>query len=174
MGENDTLCNASGEYVNGPVNFKIIYSGIADADGVVKTGEIKIRSSHRWTALTGTNSATAASAIVTFNNYTADGVTYEGEIKLNKNGNSITTIIEDVDGKRGHCKKDGWNIYYYCNKTITKEPTGDYTITGNSGGTNREGRDFKVQIVNKLFEQNALIQCYFEQQVFERFGLLLL
>lgn len=144
----DTLVDANGKYVNGPVKFTLNY-GTASAceGGVTKSGAISITSSHKWSTISATSSVVATST-VNFINYMADGVKYDcSSIIITKGANQLTT---QVNG--GHCQKDAWNIYYGCNKTITKDSNGNYLIEGVSNGTNREGRNFTVNITSPLFK----------------------
>lgn len=142
----DTITNAAGTYTNGPVTFEINYAGCIDNDGITKSGKIIIKSTHKWSMLTGTNTAIATTT-VSFNNYTVDGVLYDGSVIITKSTNTLTTKVIG-----GHCTNSGWNIYYDCDKTFTKNANGDYTINGTSTGTNREGRTFTTNILTPLFK----------------------
>ncbi len=142
----DTLTDAVGLYLNGPVNFEINYLGCTDNDGIIKSGKINIKSTHKWSMLTGTNTAVATTT-VSFNNYTVDGIIYDGTVIVTKSLNSLTTKVIG-----GHCTNNTWNIYYDCDKTLTKNTSGDFTITGSSSGTNRDGRKFTSTILSPIFK----------------------
>ena len=144
--QTDTLTNASGLYTNGPVNFEINYLGCIDNDGITKSGKITIKSTHKWSMLTGTNTAVATTT-VGFGNYTADGVMYNGSIVITKSVNTLTTKVIG-----GHCTNNTWNIYYDCDKTFSKNANGDFIIKGSSSGTNREGRTFTTSILTPLLK----------------------
>ena len=141
---------ANPQYVNGPVKFTLDYgTGSTCEGGVTKSGMITVVTTHKWSLITATTTAVASSTI-TFTNYKSDGVQYDcSSIIIKKLANQLTTKVNG-----GHCQKDGWNIYYGCDKTITKDANGDYDITGTSNGTNREGRDFAVNITQSLFKPN--------------------
>lgn len=142
----DTITDAAGTYTNGPVTFHINYAGCVDNDGITKSGKIIIKSTHKWSMITGTNTAVATTT-VSFNNYTVDGVLYDGSIIITKSVSSLTTKVIG-----GHCTSNSWNIYYDCDKTLTKNTNGDFTISGTSNGTNREGRTFTTNITTPLFK----------------------
>lgn len=142
----DTNTNSVGLYINGPVNFEINYLGCVDNDGIAKSGKITLKSTHKWSMLTGTNTAVATTTVA-FGNYTADGVVYDGTVVITKSVNSLTTKVIG-----GHCTNSSWNIYYDCDKTLTKNANGDFTISGSSSGTNREGRTFTTNILTPLFK----------------------
>jgi hypothetical protein len=142
----DTITDAVGSYTNGPVTFEINYAGCTDNDGITKSGKIIIKSTHKWSVLTGTNTAVATTT-VSFNNYTVDGVLYDGSVIITKSANTLTTKVIG-----GHCTSNSWNIYYDCDKTLTKNTNGDFTISGTSNGTNREGRKFTTTITTPLFK----------------------
>ena len=147
----DTATTINGEYTNGPVKFTLDYGPSSSCEGgVEKSGMITIVSTHKWSVITQTNTA-VATATITFNNYKASGVSYNcDKIIITKSGASQLTT--KVIG--GNCQKDGWNIDYACDKTITKNANGDYEITGNSSGKNREGRNFTSNVLgtNPLFK----------------------
>ena len=142
----DTVTDNAGRYSNGPVNFEINYLGCIDNDGITKSGKIMIRSTHKWSMLTGTNTAVATTT-VSFGNYNVGGVIYDGTIIISKSANTLTTKVIG-----GHCTSNAWNIYYDCDKILTKNANGDFTISGNSSGTNREGRTFTTNILTPLFK----------------------
>lgn len=152
--QNDTVINISGRYVNGPVNFIIDYnqtSGCPDVDNITKLGKIKIKSSHKWSAITTQTINTVATATITYVNYVADGITYNGIVTLTRTTNgTIHTIRTQVAG--GNCTKDGWNIYYTCDKSIEQNSNGDALITGSSTGINRDGRSFSASVTTPLFK----------------------
>lgn len=145
---NDTLTDSNGKFTN-PVKFTLDYGTASSCEGgVQKSGMITIVSTHKWSAITPTSTA-VATATITFNNYKVDGVLYNcDKIIITKNGASQLTT--KVIG--GNCQKDDWNIYYDCDRTISKDANGNYLISGNSTGKNREGRDFAVNITVPLFK----------------------
>lgn len=143
-----TGTDASGQYTLAPVKFTIDYNTSSSCEGVEKSGIITIVSTHKWSMITSGNTA-VATATITFNNYKVDGVLYNcDKIIITKNGASQLTT--KVIG--GNCQKDGWNINYACDKTITKDANGNYLVSGISNGTNREGRNFAVNITQELFK----------------------
>lgn len=144
----DTLVDANGKYTNGPVTFTLDYGTASTCEGgVTKSGIITITSTHKWSTISATSSVVATTT-VNFNNYVADGVKYDcSSIIITKSASQLTTKVND-----GHCQKDGWNIYYGCDKTIKKDVNGNYFITGTSNGKNREGRNFTVNITKDLFK----------------------
>jgi hypothetical protein len=96
--------------------------------------------------LTGTNTAVATTT-VSFVNYIVDGVVYDGTVIVTKSLNSLTTKVIG-----GHCTNSAWNIYYDCDKTLTKNTNGDFTISGTASGTNRDGRKFNTNILSPIFK----------------------
>lgn len=151
---NDTVTNAAGEYINGPVTFQLTYlNGYIGNDGVARTGSINITTLKRWSVLNNT-------VTVDLSNYKANNVTYSGQIKITKS-NATTVTLEVVNG---HCSDGTWNIDYAGTKTLTQvggvNTPGDesddiYEITGNSTGKNREDRTFTTSITTKLIKKSS-------------------
>lgn len=143
----DTIVDASGFYQNGPVTFEIDYgtTGTPFMDGTTKYGKIHIKCLKRWSYLAG-NQVT-----VDLVNFKSNNVTYSGQIKITRpDTNSLT-----VEVVNGHCTDGSWNIDYAGTKTMTKiaGTTDDYSITGNSTGKNRDGRNFTTTITNPIIKK---------------------
>ncbi len=145
----DTIVNAQGDYQNGPVTFEIDYGtiGVPFIDGTTKFGKIHITSARRWSSLAGTGSTVTVDLV----GFKSNNVTYSGQIKITRpDTNSLT-----VEVLNGHCTDGSWNIDYTGTKTMTKiaGTTDDYSITGNSTGKNREGRNFTTTITNPIIKK---------------------
>jgi hypothetical protein len=140
----DTAIDALGAYTFSVIpTFTLDYSSntCSDNDNITKNGKLYITSTHKWTAIkTLTTSITHTTTIV-FDNYTADGVKYEGTVTLIKTGNTVRTIVSN-----GHCTNaaGSWNIYYNADKTSELLADGSVKVWGTSSGTNREGRGFST------------------------------
>jgi hypothetical protein len=154
-GPNDTLdANADGLYDNGPVTFQITYlPGFIANDGVMKTGSINITTAKRWSAFN--NQVT-----IDLMNYKVNNIDFSGQLKITRS-NSTTVTLEVLNG---HCSNGSWNIDYRGTKTLTQkqgqntpntEADDVYEITGNSSGTNREGRTFETSIISPLVKKSS-------------------
>ena len=156
----DTLVDGDGKYTYSIIpTFTIDYSSLScgdgekDIDGIKKRGKIFIKSTHMWSKITAaTNPSVVATATVSFENYTVDGVKYEGNVIITKTSDQLTTQVIG-----GRCTGNGWVIpNYNCTKTLKRSADGSfYSITGNSNGTNREGRDFEVKITSALIKKKS-------------------
>lgn len=143
----DTIVDANGFYQNGPVTFEIDYgtTGTPFMDGTTKFGKMRITALKRWSYLSG-NQIT-----VDLVSFKSNNVTYSGQIKITRpDTNSLT-----VEVVNGHCSDGSWNIDYAATKTMTKiaGTTDDYSITGNSSGKNRDGRNFTTTITNPIIKK---------------------
>jgi hypothetical protein len=143
----DTIVDANGFYQNGPVTFEIDYgtTGTPFMDGTTKYGKMRITALKRWSYLSG-NQIT-----VDLVSFKSNNVTYSGQIKITRpDTNSLT-----VEVVNGHCSDGSWNIDYAATKTMTKiaGTTDDYSITGNSSGKNRDGRNFTTTITNPIVKK---------------------
>jgi hypothetical protein len=143
----DTIVDANGFYQNGPVTFEIDYgtTGTPFMDGTTKFGKIHITSLKRWSYLSG-NQVT-----VDLVGFKSNNITYSGQIKITRpDTNSLT-----VEVVNGHCTDGSWNIDYAATKTMSRiaGTTDDYSITGNSSGKNRDGRNFTTTITSPIIKK---------------------
>ncbi len=143
----DTIVNANGFYQNGPVTFEVDYgtTGVPFMDGTTKYGKIHITLLKRWSSLAG-NQIT-----VDLVGFKSNNITYAGQIKITR-PDSMSLTVEVVNG---HCTDGSWNIDYAGTKTMTRiaGTTDDYSITGNSSGKNRDGRNFTTTITNPIVKK---------------------
>jgi len=147
-GPQDTAdVNSDGLYDNGPVTFQIDYgtTGCSGGDGIVRTGKINITTAKRWSVLNNTVTVDLVS-------YKYGNVTYSGSITISRPDSlTLTSTITN-----GHCTDGSWNIDYSGTKTIKKTAGADeYSITGNSSGKNREGRNFTTNITSALVKKGS-------------------
>jgi hypothetical protein len=137
-----------------PVTFQIDYGtvGCIGADGVYRTGKIKITTSKKWSVYN--NQVT-----IDLLGFVVNGVSFDGQLKLSK-PDSVTSTIEVING---HCASGNWWIGYAGTKTIkqiggfnTKNDESDdvISITGNSTGVNRNGVNFSTSITNPLIKKS--------------------
>lgn len=150
----DTISDVNGYYQNGPVTFQIDYgtTGCVGNDGVLRTGKINITLARRW-SYTLNNQVT-----VNLIGYKANGVTYEGQVKIARTS-SVSATVEVINGK---CTGSGWEITYNGTKTTTQvagmgtstESDDEYEITGSSNGVNRVGLSFSTNITNPLHKKS--------------------
>ena len=145
--QTDTVVNpANGEYQNGPVTFEIDYGtiGVPFMDGTTKFGKIHITTLKRWSSL---NNPVTVDLV----GFKSNNINYSGQIKIIRpDTNSLT-----VEVINGHCTDGSWNIDYTGSKTMTKlaGTTDDYSITGNSTGKNRDGKNFTTTITNPIIKK---------------------
>ena len=143
----DTITDATGTYVNGPVTFQIDYGtvGCAGIDGIPRTGKIDITLAKRWSKLNNT-------ATIVLNGYKYGNVSYSGTVTVSRPDSlTLTSTITN-----GHCTDGTWNIDYSGTKTIVKTAGLDqYSITGSSSGKNREGRNFSTNIISPLVKKGS-------------------
>lgn len=147
-GPQDTAdVNSDGLYDNGPVTFQIDYgtTGCTGSDGIVRRGKINITTPKRWSVLNNT-------VTVDLVTYKYGNVTYSGSITISRPDSlTLTSTITN-----GHCTDGSWNVDYSGTKTIVKTAGLDeYTITGNSSGKNREGRNFTTNIISPLVKKGS-------------------
>lgn len=152
-GDTTDAAPKDGIYDLGAVTFQIDYGtvGCVGHDGVYRTGKINITTLKKWKKYGN---------IVTVDliGYKANNVTYSGQIKITLTDSvSITTEVIN-----GHCTNGTWNIDYAGTKTLkqtagysTKLDASDdiFSISGNSSGKNREGRNFTTSITNALIKK---------------------
>lgn len=150
--------NTTGAYTNtyGFASFEIDYGtgGCAGSDNVVRSGKIKVQSTHKWSVVDSLAKApspiyyVAPTVTVTLENYKADGITYSGTIILKKTTTASSTTIKTTV-TNGRCTNGSWNIEYYCERNVTISTSNGVTtgsVWGTSGGKNREGRAFTTSI----------------------------
>ncbi|MES2515319.1 MAG: hypothetical protein V4580_14295 [Bacteroidota bacterium] len=152
---NDTVTDANGYYVNGPVTFELAYSaGFVGNDGIPRTGALRITTPKRWSQLNNTVTVDLVNFLVN------NKVTYSGQLKINRTSSTSVTL-EVING---HCSDGSWNIDYTGTKTLTQkqgqntpniEADDVFEITGSSSGTNREGRKFSTNITNALVKKSS-------------------
>ena len=91
--------------------------------------------------------------------YMANTVNYSGQVQITRL-DSVTLTTNIING---HCTNGTWNIDYAGTKTMkqiagfsTKLDASDdiYSITGNSSGKNREGRNFTTSITSALIKKS--------------------
>lgn len=142
-----------GIYDLGPVTFQIDYGtiGCVGADGVFRKGKINITTAKKWKMYGNT-------VTVDLIGYMANTVNYSGQVQITRL-DSLTLTTNIING---HCTNGTWNIDYVGTKTMkqiagfsTKLDASDdiYSITGNSSGKNREGRNFTTSITSALIKK---------------------
>lgn len=151
---NDTVTDASGFYINGPVTFQINFgTGCPGNDGTIKTGAINITTAKRWSAFNNMVTIDLVS-------YTVNGVIYSGQIKITK-PNALTITSEVINGQ---CTNGTWSINYAGTKTLTQtggqntpniEADDVFSITGSSSGKNRDNRNFTTSITSALIKKSS-------------------
>lgn len=149
----DTIVNGADFFQNGPVTFQIDYGtiGCVGADGVFRKGKINITTAKKWKKYGNT-------LTVDLIGYMANTVNYTGQVQITRL-DSLTLTTNIING---HCTNGTWNIDYAGTKTMkqiagfsTKLDASDdiYSITGNSSGKNREGRNFTTSITSALIKK---------------------
>lgn len=162
----DTLAYVSGDttYASGnyPV-FKFDFGNCnaANYDGASRSGTLTVK-------FRGRPKLAGSTSLITLTNYQvhkASGtLTFTCDsIVVKTNASTTTTKGFDVSVYNAVCNGTGWSIRYSSTKTITMNNNGtplyfydDFTeVTGNSSGTNREGRNFSVVVNNIIKPANC-------------------
>lgn len=151
-----TDANSDKIYDNGPVTFQIDFGsvGCVGIDGKIRTGQINITTSKRWSGL-GTSDQVTTNLI----NYKVNGITYSGTVTITK----VDSVTLNTQITSGHCTNGTWNIDWSCNKTLkqiagystSSDDTDDaFQITGTTSGKNREGRNFTTNITTPIVKKS--------------------
>ena len=121
-------------------------------DGKVRKGIIKADFSQPWNS----NGANVTMYLDSFGGYWVNGIQYEGVVSVTKN--SPTSFTQTVTN--GECWSPSWSILWNSTRTMTvnigdpNNPNDDIsTISGTAHGTDRNGKDFSVDINTPLVRE---------------------
>jgi hypothetical protein len=139
----------NGKYVNAPVYELNLANtcGNSFTDGKIRTGKWNIR-------ITGPLKNAGSQMIIKLINHKASNISYSCDSMVITTVSSNTLFTKfNVKLINGVCQNSNWTIKYSYDRTITSyakgNPTGTIPLTevfGTSNGTNRQGRNFSVNI----------------------------
>jgi hypothetical protein len=152
MGGCDTLTYISGDtaFMGAPPTFEFDYSNctLANVDGVIRTGKVRM-------TFVGKPKVVNSKTIIKLINYKINNaITYSCDsIVVTTLSNSIPTKSFRVQIIGGMCIGNGWTVKYNSDKTITVNTQSTVmlsddvtTVTGTASGTNRNGKNFTVNV----------------------------
>jgi hypothetical protein len=154
MASCDSLTYLSGDTTlfnnTNPPTYEFDYGtcSLVNVDGVIRTGKV-------WIRFLGRPRNAGSKTIIKLINYKLNGIVQYScdSIVVTTITNTVATKSWNVQIINGACWGSGWNIKYSSDKTITLNTNSTFallddvvTVTGTANGTNRDGRDFTVNI----------------------------
>src|ERR1051325_1414693 len=124
-------------------------AGCVDNDGKTRKGVIAAKFLSQWDSFP----STVILNLDTMGGYWVNGIQYEGQLTLTKN--SATSYTQKVTN--GECWSPSWSILWNCNRTLSIDIGDPFnfnddktTISGTASGTDRNGKNFSVEITKPL------------------------
>lgn len=122
------------------------------SDGKLKSGKLFLKFDQYW-------DNQGATMTLTTSNYKEDGMLIEGTVVATNNGATGTVNLLSVDIADASCKTSNWEILYASSRDykfvdVNNTPNDllddIVEVTGNANGTNRKGKTFDVNIIEKV------------------------